>query len=211
MIDCADDFDAGLPAACARWQSGQDGSSLLRGAARVITGVPHYFRAVYIAAYEERAAADPQAMCDARALLCALDASERRDAEGWASVLGVPGSASCWRGLKPNPGNDSQIEAQLALRWIDMPLWGVSLSQTVAGGYGARFVFQLDGPFPAVPASQHSGIKQDEQELITGGHYTAKILEPSHDHTRVSLRWIRVLDAPGQVVEAGCDAVGRQQ
>lgn len=52
-----------------------------------------------------------------------------------------------------------------------MPLWGVSLSPNVASSFGDRFTFEIVGAFPAIVATHHSGIKQDEVELITGGEY----------------------------------------
>jgi hypothetical protein len=71
-----------LTKACRRWQLGRDGgSSLLRGAARVWSGVPHYLQADFITGYEDRASSDEPVMVEAQALLDALAASERRDAE----------------------------------------------------------------------------------------------------------------------------------
>lgn len=182
---------AGLEEACARWQSGRDGgSSLLRGAARVLTGVPHYFQAGFIADYEEKARSDEQGTACAKTLLAAVAASEHRDPDGWAEVLEVPAGGFCGRGLSAKPDQDPQIERQLAAGWIDMPLWGVSLSRRVADSYGTRFLLQLVGPFPAVPSWRHSQIKSEELELITGGHYVVVDIErPVPSQARVLIRW----------------------
>ena len=185
-----------LGEACQRWQSGRDGgSSLIRGAARVLTGVPHYFQAVFITAYEDKARADPAALACARLLLDQLGPmAECHDPEAWARELGVPGAVFCGRGLVANPEGDTQIEDKLNCGSIDMPLWGVSLSKSIAEGYGTRFLLQIDGPFPAIPAWQHSGIKSEQLELITGGHYTVVDVERSStERTTAHLRWERPL------------------
>jgi hypothetical protein len=65
--------------ACRVWQSGRDGgSSRLRGAARALSGVPHYFRADFITAYGRAARDDPAAMANAAVLLRARLASPAR-------------------------------------------------------------------------------------------------------------------------------------
>jgi hypothetical protein len=70
-----------------------------------------------------------------------------------------------------------------------MPLWGVSLSTDVAAGFGTRLLFELVGDFPAVPAWKHSGIKDDEQELVTGGRYRVLSQEERDGTTHVRLQW----------------------
>ena len=70
-----------------------------------------------------------------------------------------------------------------------MPLWGVSLSPEVAAGFGTRFLFELVGDFPAVPAWKHSGIKDFEQELVTGGRYRVLSQEERDGTTHVRLQW----------------------
>ena len=52
-----------------------------------------------------------------------------------------------------------------------MRFWGASLDKEVAERYGKRFIFELHGPFPAIPAWVHSEIKPEERELILGGRY----------------------------------------
>jgi hypothetical protein len=71
-----------------------------------------------------------------------------------------------------------------------MPLWGVSLSPEVAAEFGTRFLFELVGDFPAVPAWVHSGIKDHEQELVTGGQYRVLSQQERDGTTHVRLRWI---------------------
>jgi hypothetical protein len=63
---------------------------------------------------------------------------------------------------------DDQVAERLATGTIEMPLWGVSLSRTIADSYGTRFRFELAGPFPAIAAWTYSGVKAEELELITG-------------------------------------------
>ena len=70
-----------------------------------------------------------------------------------------------------------------------MPLWGVSLSPDIAAGFGTRFLFELVGDFPAVPAWKHSGIKDEEQELVTGGRYRVLSQEERDGTTHVRLQW----------------------
>lgn len=65
-----------LNEACEVWQSGRDvGSSPLRAAARILTGVPHYFRAEFIDALDRSVTDDEQALSRARTLLTAVSAS----------------------------------------------------------------------------------------------------------------------------------------
>jgi hypothetical protein len=56
-----------LAQACRVWQSSRDQSSRLRGAARVLTGIPHYFSADFIADYERAARDDPRTLHNAEA------------------------------------------------------------------------------------------------------------------------------------------------
>lgn len=179
-----------LGEACLRWQTGRDGgSSLLRGAARVLTAIPHYFSAGFIEAYEDRARADPSALRDARVLLGALEGSMTRDPSSWAAHLKLGlGDPFAGRGLEPK-SQDDQIAAQLASGTIDMPLWGVSLNRTIADSYGTRFLFELAGPFPAIAAWTYSGIKAEELELITGGKYAVHKVEDQGATTHVKLAW----------------------
>lgn len=187
--------------ACSRWQSGRDGgSSLLRGAARVLTGTPHYFQADFITAYEDRARDDRCVLEEARVLLAALGLSARRDAGAWAAHAGVTDGAFCGRGLQAKPSVDSQIEDRLREGSIDMPLWGVSLDHAIADSYGAtdgcpsRFLFCLQGEFPAIVSWRESGIKPEEQELVTGGHYrVADVRRVGPEQDEVHLVWERPL------------------
>ena len=175
--------------ACAAWQGGRGGgSSPIRAAARNLTGVQHYFQADFIARYEEEARGDPATTRRAAVLLGALERSPLLDAAGWGHAVGVQ---SNWvgRGIVSGP-QDAQILAALQTGWITMPLWGASLDRTVAEGYGSRFLFQLEGPFRAVPAWVFSGIKPEEQELVCGGRYVvAGMEEISADRTRVRLHF----------------------
>lgn len=162
--------------ACAAWQGGRGGgSSPIRAAARNLTGVQHYFQADFIARYEEEARADSATTRRAATLLEALEGGRLLDAAGWGIAVSVN---SNWvgRGIVSGP-QDAQILAALQTGWITMPLWGASLDRTVAEGFGSRFVFELEGPFPAVPAWLYSGIKPEEQELVCGGRYVVASLE----------------------------------
>lgn len=98
-----------LREACALWQSGRDdGSSLLRGAARVLTGTSHYFKADFIERYDERAQADPSVMRKGKCLLDAVAASSPRTAQEWRGSP-VPGGLDvAGRGLK-GKDEDQQI------------------------------------------------------------------------------------------------------
>jgi hypothetical protein len=176
-----------LEDACAAWQGGRDsGSTPIRGAARRLTGTRHYFSAPFISAAENNA--DDLAFDRARVLLKALENADRRDASGWAASLGIP---SQWvgRGIKSGP-QDPQIVDSLRTGRLTMALWGMSFDRTVTSGYGDRFVFELVGDFPAVPAWKYSGVKEHEQELIVGGHYTIQdLIEEAPQTTVVRLRF----------------------
>jgi hypothetical protein len=102
----------------------------------------------------------------------------------------LPSGGFAGRGISSKPAEDPQIEARLQSGQIEMPLWGVSLSPDVAAGFGTRFLFELVGDFPAVPAWKHSGIKDFEQELVTGGRYRVLSQEDRDGTTHVRLRWI---------------------
>jgi hypothetical protein len=187
--------DADLAVACALWQDNRDdGSSLIRGAARALTGLGHYFRAGFITEQEKRARRAPEALRAAVALLRGVNGSEFRDADGWNAACGLPARGLAGRGLKAKP-QDDQILKQLGYGEITMPLWGVSLDRSVAEGYGTRFLFELVGEFPAIPAWQASGIKDDEQELVTGGRYRVLSMEDVGSSTRVRLEWIEAAGA----------------
>lgn len=178
-----------LASACHAWQGGRDiGSSPIRGGARVLTATKHYFSAPFIETFERSAREDPTTMECAQVLLDALDESDHHDATGWGMVAG---KSTSWvgRGIQTGP-QDDQIEESLDTGLLRMPLWGVSLSRPTAESYGRRFIFELDGPFPAIPAWLESGIKEEEQELIVGGAYEVlNISRTKPDETRVSLRF----------------------
>jgi hypothetical protein len=180
-----------LAEACASWQGGRDiGSSLLRGAARVLTGIPHYFTADFITGYEEKARSTPAALDEAGVLLRALALAPHRTADEWCTDAGLPHTGFAGRGLEQNPTKDHQIAAALASGHITMPLWGLSLSPAVAVSFGSndlRWIFEIVGPFPAIAAWQHSGIKEDEQELICGGRYSVQSLANENQFTRAQL------------------------
>src|SRR4051812_29459876 len=55
--------DDALAEACRLWQGGQNvGSSPIRGAARVLSGVRHYFRADFITEYDRQARTTPEVL-----------------------------------------------------------------------------------------------------------------------------------------------------
>jgi hypothetical protein len=179
-----------LADACALWQGGRDvGSSLVRGAARALTGIDHYFHADFITDQEQAARAKPDALRAAVALLRGVNAAERRDANGWSEAAGLTGPSFIGRGIASKQ-QDDQIVKQLARGRLTMPLWGVSLSRAVAEGFGTRFLFEIVGSFPAVPAWLASGIKGEEQELITGGQYRVLSTRDDGGTTHVRLQWI---------------------
>ncbi|WP_448638651.1 hypothetical protein [Geodermatophilus sp. URMC 63] len=65
------------------WQGGRDsGSSRLRGAARVLSGVRDYFSAPFIRAQEEAARASVGELQAAVTLLRAVNAADHLDADG---------------------------------------------------------------------------------------------------------------------------------
>jgi hypothetical protein len=172
VADCAQmsGHDTALSEACAFWQSSQENSSLLRGAARVLTGMPHYFSASYIANYEQKACGDPASRSRAHVLLEAVRTSLSREPSDWADEPQPPGIGFASRGLKCKP-EDEQILEVLRSGEIVMPLWGVTLSRGVATGYGTRFTFVIEGAFQGVAAWRESGIKAEELEVIAGGRY----------------------------------------
>lgn len=185
--------DTELTKACRLWQSGKEiGSSLLRGGARVITGVPHYFSADFITAYEDEALANSDALRFAQALLDGVAKAEQRDAEGWNAATGLPLRGFAGRGPEAKPEHDPEILERLHSGSIDMPLWGVSLDREIAESYRKQsdgFLFEIVGPFPAVASWTHSGIKAEEQELVAGGRYVVESMEESACTTHVRLRW----------------------
>ena len=159
-----------LAGACRAWQGDRDaGSTPIRAAARRLAGVPHYFSAEWLAEVEESAEADAQTMSRAHVLMDALAASEPADAEGWCERVGLSGGF-VGRGLKAKP-EDDQILRSLGSGQISMPLWGVSLAEEIALSYGDHWLFVIEGPFHGIAAWQHSGIKEDEREVIVGGRY----------------------------------------
>jgi hypothetical protein len=179
-----------LADACGLWQGGRDvGSSLVRGAARALSGIDHYFSAHFIARQERAARANPDALGAAIALLRGVNAAEHRDADRWYEVAGLSGPGFIGRGIEPKP-QDDQIVKQLKYGHLTMPLWGVSLSHEVAEGFGTRFLFEIVGSFPAVPAWLASGIKDEEQELITGGKYRVLSMREEGRTSHVRLQWI---------------------
>lgn len=179
-----------LADACELWQGGRDvGSSLVRGAARALTGIDHYFRADFIARQERSARAKADALRAAIALLRGVNAAERRDADGWYQLAGLSGPGFIGRGIESKP-QDDQIVKQLEYGHLNMPLWGVSLSREVAEGFGTRFLFEIVGAFPAVPAWLASGIKDEEQELITGGKYRVLSIREDSGTSHVRLQWV---------------------
>jgi hypothetical protein len=181
---------AALAEACTLWQGGRNvGSSPVRAAARVLSGVDHYFRAGFITEYDRQARTTPEVLAAGVALLRAVNAAPHRDADAWSAAVGLPAGGFAGRGISSKPAEDPQIEARLATGRIEMPLWGVSLSPDVAAGFGTRFLFELVGDFPAVPAWKHSGIKDHEQELVTGGQYRVLSQEERDGTTHVRLKW----------------------
>jgi hypothetical protein len=182
-----------LKEACTIWQSGREaGSSVVRGAARYLTGVPHYFQAHYIDEYERRAAAEPAMLSSARILLDAVADSNARTARSWCVYARAPISEFAGRGLVSR-SEDAQIRAALDGGEIAMPLWGVSLGNDIALRYGSRFLLEITGRFHGVAAWRESGLKADEREMITGGRYAVEQIEDREGTTHAKLREIDVI------------------
>jgi hypothetical protein len=191
-----------LAEACAAWQGGRDqGSSLLRGAARVLTGIPHYFQAAYNEAYERAARDNPLSQQYATTLLHAVAGSSPRTSAQWRPLSDVDGGVPAGRGLAARPEDDPKIIRAIQSGEIAMPLWGVSLDPEVAKCYGTRFLLRIDGPFHGVAAWRHSGLKPEEQEIIAGGRYEV-LDEVNMDQLRrnetivVRLREIATIEPP---------------
>jgi hypothetical protein len=180
-----------LREACSLWQGGRDvGSSPIRGTARALTGVGHYFQAPFITEYEQEARRSREVLGAGVTLLRGVNAAPQLDADGWNAAVDLPARGFAGRGIKAKPDEDPQIEKQLATGRIEMPLWGVSLSRMVADNFGTRFLFELVGEFPAVAAWVASDTRDDEEELITGGRYHVVSQEQHGETTHVRLRWI---------------------
>jgi hypothetical protein len=179
-----------LADACAAWQGGRDkGSSPIRAAARVLTTTTHYFQADFIWRYEREAEADHATMTRAKVLLDALERADRRSALGWSTSFGIEAD---WagRGIASGP-QDQQILETLRTGTLTMPLWGTSVDREVAESFGTRFIFELVGEFPAIPAWEYTGLKKDERELIVGGRYTIEdMCEIRMGTTLVLLRYV---------------------
>lgn len=179
--------------ACTAWQGGRDiGSSPIRGGARVLTGVRHYFDADFIRKFDTDAAENELTLAYALTLLEAVNRAPALDAAGWARNTGVT-ATWCGRGIASGQ-QDDQIVASLSSGSITMPLWGLSLDRKVAESYGTRFLFQLTGPFPAVPVWVHSGIKAHERELVAGGRYEVLSVIDEGATSMVDLRWVERCD-----------------
>jgi hypothetical protein len=178
-----------LKDACTVWQSGRDGgSSRLRGGARVLTAVPHYFRATYIRDHTLQARAQEDTLTRARLLLDAVASSPPRSARQRYGHCGLNGRAFAGRGIesKCTQGEDEQIWQALRAGEIEMPLWGFSLDRRTAEEYGRgkggdktmAFLFELEGRFRGIAAWEHSKKKLKEREIIASGLYTVVSLKP---------------------------------
>ena len=191
--------DTALAQACQAWQGGRNtGSTPLRGAARVLTGLPHYFQADFITKQEDDASANPKVRAYAATLLGAVASATPRTADEWNAHVGLYPRGFAGRGLEPKEPYDEQILRALDSGTLVMPLWGVSLSWYAAWWFGTagkhlkpRFMLTIDGDFPAVAAWKHSGIKAAEEELICAGKYD--IVDVKHEggpSTTVNLRYV---------------------
>lgn len=194
--------DTELAQACMAWQENRSkGSTPIRAAARVLTGVPHYFRADFISAEEEAARGNPTTLRHARSLLHAVAAAEPQDVNQWRLATATSGTGAASRGLSAKPGDlDDQIEHAVRNTGVlMMPLWGFSLSESVARSYGERFLLRLHGRFSAVPAWEISGVKGHELELIGGGVYVVRDVSTEAGTTVVDLeQTATLLPLPGR-------------
>ena len=186
-----------LAEACTAWQEHRDASSLIRAAARVISGVPHYFQADFITHLEQQARGDHGALVHASTLMTTLAKAAPRTVEEWRTQTGVDGSGCAARGIAAKPaasGIDAEIERAVTRpgATLNMPLWGFSLSEDVARTFGDRFLFRLQGRFSALPAWVHSGRKDGELEMIGGGGYRVLGTRTEGDTLIVDLKQLAV-------------------
>ena len=191
------DTNAALAEACAAWQQHRDASSRIRAAARVITGVPHYFQADFITELEGQARADHATLLHASTLMTTLAKATPRTVEEWRAETGTTGAGLAARGIAAKPaesGIDAEIERAVTRpgATLNMPLWGFSLSEDVARGFGDRFLFRLQGKFSALPAWLYSGTKDGEQEMIGGGGYRVLGARQEGETLVVDLRQLAV-------------------
>jgi len=188
-MDASDDSATVLRDACEVWQSGRDGGSTpIRAAARLLTRTDHYFRADFISDAEEKARCDERALARAGALLDELANRPIESAGRWAAALSVD-SEWVGRGIRGGP-QDDQILSTLESGVLEMPLWGMSVDRAVAHSFGTGFLFQIRGPFSAIPAAVSSGVKAEERELITGGRYAVDDVSRGGDGWLVSVRFV---------------------
>jgi len=186
-----------LATACAAWQEHRDASSRIRAAARVITGVPHYFQADFITQLEQQARVDHTTLLHASTLMTTLAKTTPRTVEEWRTEAGVDGTGAASRGIgakAADTGIDAEIERAVTKpgATLNMPLWGFSLSEDVARSFGERFLFRLQGRFSALPAWVHSGTKDGEQEMIGGGGYRVMGTRREGDTLIVELKQLAV-------------------
>lgn len=185
-----------LKQACTLWQSGRDtGSSAIRAGARELTGLPHYFQATYLNDHLKKALSSSEVMDAARTLMNAVAESdpERATASEWREAHQLTPGTFAGRGIEKKDAEkeDEQIRAKLETGKFSMPLWGVSLDEKTAREFGngnLGFVFQIEGPFRGVAAWDQSGIKENEYEIITGGHYAVLNVSEESNATVVTLR-----------------------
>ena len=81
-------------------------STPIRAAARVFTGVPHYFSAPYIEQLEQLATSDATALARARVPVEAITHSVRRDVSTWRAEVGLPGRDIASRVLRQTGSSD---------------------------------------------------------------------------------------------------------
>jgi hypothetical protein len=101
--------DSQLVEAVRRWQCGRDGSSLLRGVARVITGVSHYFDADFITGYERAAERDDHVRSQARLLIDEIANADARSDRDWHASQGLPGEA--FRAAASSPSHNRTLRS----------------------------------------------------------------------------------------------------
>lgn len=196
-----------LADACRTWQSGRNGGSTpIRGGARLLTGIPHYFDADFIDQIDANASQDKETLTHAQVLLTAIEHAPKRTVDEWRSHLHLAGDSPAMRGIASKEGQDHiddaierLVTSQNAI--IAMPLWGFSLNPAVALGYGSRFVFRLRGSFNAVPAWTHSGDRHDELEMIGSGNYRILETHQENDSLIIDLEQIETITAKYKINE----------
>ncbi len=181
-----------VASACQQWQSGRGGGSpRLRAAARALTGVSHYVTADCVARQEQEARRDLASMVAATALLHGVSSAPARDAAGWNAELGLPPRSFAGRVIAASADSDEEFMGHVCSGHLDIPLWSVTLDPEVANRCRGHFRAEIEGPFPGIVPSSLTGLKAQDQAIITGGRYDVVGRHRDGRVTVVRLRYAR--------------------